>query len=106
MFIENRIAIGTVIIRTILQNGGSELVKMLNEAGFGVTSVNAEGANGPVKMIYTIVKRKDMNRAIDIIHETSPKAFLSIEDVRSTEKGVFPKQENGFQDIFALRKAK
>jgi hypothetical protein len=52
-------------------------------------SVDGEGAVGPVKLIYTIVKRKQLKEVLAIIHRNVPNAFLSIEEVRSTEKGVF-----------------
>jgi hypothetical protein len=41
-------------------------------------------------VIYTLVKRKHLNDALRIIHEIRPKAFVSIEDVRTTLEGVFP----------------
>ncbi len=106
MLVEDKLAMGTVIIRVILQKGGEELAESLHAAGFGVTSVDGEGANGPVKLVYTIVKRKDVRQVIDIIHQICPKAFLSIEDVRSTEEGVFPNRAAAFQNLFAPRKVK
>ena len=90
MFIEDKLAIGTLIIRVIIQNHAEELVTNLRAAGFGVTNVDAEGASGPVKLIYTIVRRRDLAEVICIIHHEHPNAFVSIEEARSTEKGVFP----------------
>ncbi len=90
MFIEDRLAIGTQVIRIIVPNGGEALTGHLHEAGFGVTQVDGEGATGPVKLIYTVVKRKDLPIVLNVIHHTHPHAFLSIEDVRSTQEGIFP----------------
>ena len=45
---------------------------------------------GLVTIIYTIVKRKDFQHVIEIIHQVNPKAFLTIEEARSTEMGIFP----------------
>ena len=52
--------------------------------------MNAQGAMGPVKIIFTIVKRKDIDQVLDIIRRYNPLAFFTIEDVRSVRKGVFP----------------
>jgi uncharacterized protein YebE (UPF0316 family) len=90
MYIEDHLALGTLIVRTIVPGGGDELMKTLRTAGYGVTGVNGEGANGPVKLVYTIVKRRNLKDVVYLIHATHPKAFLSVEDVRSTAEGIFP----------------
>jgi uncharacterized membrane-anchored protein YitT (DUF2179 family) len=43
-----------------------------------------------VKLIYTIVPRPNLEEALSIIHQTHPGAFLSVQDVRSTQEGIFP----------------
>lgn len=106
MYIEDRLAIGTYVIRIIVPNGADELTSHLHEAGYGITSVEGQGANGPVKLIYTIVKRKDLPIVRKIIHQTHPYAFLSIEDVRSTEEGIFPARVNHRDGTFFGRKSK
>ena len=90
MYIEDHLALGTLIVCTIVPGGGDELMKTLRTAGYGVTGVNGEGANGPVKLVYTIVKRRNLKDVVNLIHATHPKAFLSVEDVRSTAEGIFP----------------
>lgn len=90
MYIEDHLALGMLIVRAIVPTGGDELMKKLHAAGYGVTGVTGEGANGPVKLIYTIVKRRHLKEVVALIHATHPKAFLSVEDVRSTEEGIFP----------------
>ncbi|MFA5323064.1 MAG: DUF2179 domain-containing protein [Smithella sp.] len=91
ILIEERMAIGTVVIRIITQKDASELTKFLKSSGYGVTYVDAQGAQGPVKIIFTIVKRKNIEHVLEIIRLCNPLAFYTIEDVRSVrEGGVFP----------------
>lgn len=106
MLIENRVAIGTLVIRIILQKQPEQLIESLRAAGYGVTAVDGEGASGPVKLIYTIVKRRDLPEVTAIIHQAHPHAFLSIEDVRSTEEGVFPRQVQDHGGFILGRKSK
>lgn len=106
MYIEDRMALGSVIVRAFIAKNWLELVTSLREAGFGVTSVDGQGAVGPVKIVYTLVERKDLQSVINIIHTTCPNAFFSVEDLRTTEAGVFPKQAQSSSGIFSLRKAK
>lgn len=94
--IEERLALGTLILRIILAQKGDELANNLRSAGFGVTMVNGEGATGPVKLLYTIIKRKELAAASEIIHKTVPKAFFAVEEVRSTESGIFSEKVGFF----------
>lgn len=90
MLIEDRLAIGTLIVRTILPVGGDVLMHRLHDAGFGVTSVDGQGATGPVKLVYAVVKRKHLKEVTQIIHSVYPNAFLTVEDLRATTEGIFP----------------
>ncbi len=90
MWLEDKLALGTYILRLITAEESGELVQRLRAAGFGVTTVAGEGKTGTVQLIYTFVKRRDVEAVLSIIHELKPNAFVSMEEVRSTEKGIFP----------------
>ena len=90
MFLEDKLAMGTVTVRAIIKRDPKELIKTMLDAGFGVTSVDGQGGAGQVKIIYTTLKRQDLPIAVDIFHRLLPGAFLSVEEVRATEMGVFP----------------
>jgi uncharacterized protein YebE (UPF0316 family) len=90
MYIEGRLAIGTQVVLTIVQDLASPLIAHLRASGYGVTAVDGSGANGAVKLIYTIVRRRNLNDVLSIIRQTHPHAFLSIQDVNSTQEGIFP----------------
>lgn len=106
MYIEGRLAIGTQVVTTIVQGDASDLIDHLHSAGFGVTCVDGQGANGPVKMVYTIVPRRNLEEVFTIIHQTHPRAFLSVQDVRSTQEGIFPIPSPAQTGIFFPRKFK
>ncbi|NJD58028.1 MAG: hypothetical protein C3F13_13965 [Anaerolineales bacterium] len=90
MYIESRLAIGTQVVLTIVQEHAAQLIDHLRTAGYGVTSVEGTGANGAVTLIYTIVRRRNLKYVLSIIHETHPRAFLSVQDINSTQEGIFP----------------
>ncbi|MES2762319.1 MAG: DUF2179 domain-containing protein [Bacteroidota bacterium] len=89
MYIEERLAIGTQIIRIITAEDISVFVDHLKKRNQGITIVDGHGAVGPVKLIFTIVKRTNKADVIELIHLYAPKAFYSIEDVKGSERGVF-----------------
>lgn len=91
IYIEEWFAIGHVIVRVILQKDGEKLFTALKERGFGVTVFDGQGTRGPVKLIFTVVPRKNLGQVIGIIHSISPSSFFSVEDIRTAHAGVFPK---------------
>lgn len=103
IMIEQRIAIGTLIIRIITRKEATELVNRLTAAGYGVTSLVAEGGRGPVNVIYSVIKRGDLAHIVDIIGQVNPRAFYSVEDVRFVSEGVFPQRKSFLRkEMFAL----
>jgi uncharacterized protein YebE (UPF0316 family) len=90
MKIEERLTLGTLILRIILPQDGDKLARHLRSAGYGVTMVNGEGASGALKLLYAVINRRDFNTVVEIIKSNCPKAFYSVEEVRSAESGIFP----------------
>jgi uncharacterized protein YebE (UPF0316 family) len=91
MWIENKLALGTLVLRIILAHDATELMSQLHDAGFGVTSLDAHGTSGDVKIIYTVIRRRDLKNVLKITGKAAPKAFISVEEVRRTSNGVFPR---------------
>jgi uncharacterized protein YebE (UPF0316 family) len=92
MIIEEKLAVGVQMIRVFTYQRGEELLQILNKSGFGATVVEASGSHEKVKLIYTIVHRNNLERVLRIINEFNPKAFYTIEDVKTVNEGIFPPQ--------------
>lgn len=90
MYIERRLALGLQVLRIITAQDARELIHALTGANVGITVVDGHGAKGPVKIIFTIIKRKDLQQIREIIRKYNPNAFYSIEDIRHANLGVFP----------------
>jgi len=90
MLVEERLAMGLALIRIITQRDATNLIDYLRAAGYGVTVFDAQGKQGPGKVLFSVVKRKNIRDVEDAIHEFNPKAFYSIEDVRRAAEGTFP----------------
>jgi uncharacterized protein YebE (UPF0316 family) len=82
ILIDERLSIGTVAVRIITRKDASELTETLKKKGYGITIVDAEGKKGKVKLIFTIVNRKNINNVIATVKKYNPKSFYSIEDIR------------------------
>ena len=100
MRIEERLALGLQVIRIITHQNCEELVQALKKENYGITVVDAHGAMGPVKMLFTIIKRKNVQSVVSIIQQYNPTAFYSVEDIKEANQGVFkPTPNSGFSQI-------
>lgn len=92
IFLEGRIALGLLAVRIITQDDATDLLQRLRDEKFGATDFAARGIKGNVRLIFTIIQRRDYERLIRIIEETHPKAFISTSDVRSVREGFIPRR--------------
>jgi uncharacterized protein YebE (UPF0316 family) len=106
MLIEEKLAIGTLVIRVILPQDDTLLLDRLRTEGYGATYVDGQGASGPVMLIYTVVMRKELSRVVDLIQEVHPRAFFTVEELRSARQGIFPERSSSRFDRLIRRKAK
>lgn len=110
ILIEQKLAIGIVVVRVVTATDASELIDSMKRANYGVTVVDAKGADGPVHLIYSVIKRSGLPIIIKHIKEFNPKAFYLIEDVRFVSEGIFPQKplhrKSKFTALIGARKAK
>lgn len=85
--IEERLALGTQVVRVLTRRDAAELVISLRTAGHGVTSVQGQGATGGVHVLFTIVVRKRLPQVVEMIERFDPATFYVIEDVRTARGG-------------------
>lgn len=106
IYLENKLAVGLLSIRVVTNDDASDLIEYLRTQNFGVTSVSATGVTGKVRLIISVIKRKDLEDYIDVVKQFNPKAFISIEDVRSVQEGYFLRNSNdtNFFKAFMMRK--
>jgi uncharacterized protein YebE (UPF0316 family) len=92
MLVERRLALGTVVVRTITNKNATGLIQGLQTARFGVTSMDADGAKGPVKIVFTVVRRKQLEGVLEVVRCFDPEAFYSVDEVQETGPGIFPER--------------
>jgi uncharacterized protein YebE (UPF0316 family) len=87
LMIEGFLAIGYQSVRVITSKVVSALPLTLREEGFGITIVEGKGLKGDVSILYTVIHKREMSKLIEIVNELEPKAFITIEDVKSFKAG-------------------
>lgn len=86
--LEERLALGVQLIRIITRKDASVLTRTLRDAGYGVTYIPAEGSNGRVGILYSVVSRKNIRNVISLIQAHNPNAFYTIEDIRFVSQNL------------------
>jgi uncharacterized protein YebE (UPF0316 family) len=90
MLIEQALALGSVIVRTITHKEAGSLVEELRAAHYGVTCLPGQGAMGPVQLIFTVVPRRELSAVIAILKRFDPAVFYSVDALSSAAAGVVP----------------
>lgn len=100
--IAEKLSLGLALIRVVTQKDALPLVECLKGNNYGVTSLDGHGTSGEVKVVFTIVPRRQVSRVVAIIKQFNPQAFYSVEEIGMVEKGVFPLKKN-WRDFALLR---
>jgi uncharacterized protein YebE (UPF0316 family) len=87
--IEEKLAMGIVKVQIITRKNAAKLIENLIQAGYGITHHEAMGSKELVSIIYSIVNRNEVEKVQEIVNQTNPNAFYSVEDVKSVNQGIF-----------------
>ena len=100
IIIAEKLSLGIVLLRVVTQKDADELVQSLSSAEYGVTSIDGQGVHGNVKIIFTIIQRKEITKVIELVKRFNPKAFYTIEDIGFVEEGIFPLRKSWHNATF------
>jgi uncharacterized protein YebE (UPF0316 family) len=100
IMIAEKLSLGIVLLRVVTQKDADELVQSLSSAEYGVTSIDGQGVHGNVKIIFTIVPRKEIPKVIELVKKFNSKAFYTIEDIGFVEEGIFPLRKSWHNATF------
>lgn len=90
ILIEKMLALGSLKLHIITQRDAGRLVAKLRRAGFGATIIPGQGATGPVDVILTVIRRKQLAQLLTIVEGFDPRAFYAVNEVQFTSAGIFP----------------
>lgn len=103
--IEKRLAMGLAQVSVVTPGDAGGLVSALRACDFGVTTIEGSGAEGPVQIVFTVVRRKQLGAVIRLVEEAQPGAFYAIDEVTTASQGIFPARvERAFSAPSALKR--
>jgi uncharacterized protein YebE (UPF0316 family) len=89
MLIEERLAIGHILLSIVSPRRGSAIAENLRGEGYAVTEIPARGKDGMVSLLYVNVLRRNTERVKKLANEIDPDAFITAEDVRPIRRGFW-----------------
>lgn len=94
IMIEQKIAFGVLLCRVYTAKNGKDLVSLLSSHGYGATTIRGTGSVGEIDVVETVVNRKCLKDVVSVFEEFDPNIFYVCEDVRSKQRGIFPKNKS------------
>lgn len=79
MWIEGKLALGFSTVQVISRRPEPELADELRALGFGATEVIGEGREGPVGIVYSVVRRRHIPDVIRTVEARDPDAFVTVQ---------------------------
>ncbi len=89
MFIEERLAIGHILVNIVSPRRGSAIAEHLRSCGYAVTEIPARGKDGMVTLLNCSILRKNVSTVHKLVNEIDPQAFITAEDVRPVRRGFW-----------------
>ncbi|MBM3168024.1 MAG: DUF2179 domain-containing protein [Algoriphagus sp.] len=82
MTLDEKLALGRVLVRVITPKPLPTLLEFMKEKNYRFTNVGAEGRYGKVNLLFTVMKRDQLQEFISMVKATDQKAFYTIESVK------------------------
>ncbi|HZK57908.1 MAG TPA: DUF2179 domain-containing protein [Clostridia bacterium] len=89
IFLEEKMALGSIIAQVISENDVERLIEKLRDNGFGVTVVEGCGREGVRHLLNVTLQRKKLSKLYNIIDAHDKKAFVTVTDARAIRGGYF-----------------
>ncbi|MBN2513401.1 MAG: DUF2179 domain-containing protein [Sedimentisphaerales bacterium] len=86
ILIVEKLSMGFVVVRVVFNKDIKALMESVRKAGYGITCFDGQGAYGPVKQIFTVVSRREVNDFLGLIKNHHPDAFYVIEEIDTVSR--------------------
>jgi len=89
IFLEEKMALGSIIVQVISEYEIAQLVEKLRDKGFGVTVIEGYGRKGIRHLLNVSLQRKNLSKLYNVVDEHDKKAFVTVTDARAIRGGYF-----------------
>jgi len=107
MLIEEKLALGNVVVRVITNQDATDLVEHIRSRQYYCTNIPAEGREGKVNILFMVIRRNKLDDILNIITQFNPNAFYTVESVRMVRdetRQVTSSKTEGFRFLSLKRR--
>lgn len=93
MWIEEKLAYGSVLIRIISKHIPNELLSYLTEHQYRYSLLDANDQSGNTQVLFTVCKRSKIESFLTNLERIAPQALYTIEGVKQVSHELLPQQK-------------
>ena len=93
MWIEEKMAYGSVLVRIISKNIPHALLDYLTENQYRYSMVDANDQSGNTQILFTVCKRSRLGSLLSSLESIAPQALYTIEGVKQVSHELLPTQQ-------------
>ena len=83
-YIEGLVGVGNIVVRVFCPASSPSVAETLREEGHGVTIIDGEGRDGPVKIYLCVIPRRKLRFVLNMIKEINPDSFITTDMANPT----------------------
>ncbi len=83
-YIERIVGVGNIVVRVFCPANSPSVAETLRENGHGVTVIDGEGKDGPVKIYLCVIPRRKLKSVLVMIKEINQNAFITTDMANPT----------------------
>ena len=76
-YIERIVGVGNIVVRVFTASNSPSVAETLRDNGHGVTVIDGEGKDGPVKIYLCVIQRRKLKPVLQMIEEINPNAYIT-----------------------------
>ena len=76
-YIERIVGVGNIVVRVFTTSNSPSVAEPLRDNGHGVTVIDGEGKEGPVKIYLCVIPRRKLKSVLAMIEEINPNAYIT-----------------------------
>ena len=83
-YIERIVGVGNIVIRVFSPANSPSVAESLREDGYGVTIIDGEGKDGPVKIYLCVIPRRKLKLVLNMIERINANSFITTDMANPT----------------------
>ena len=83
-YIERIVGVGNIVVRVFTTIHSPSVAETLRDNGHGVTVIDGEGKEGPVKIYLCVIPRRKLKSVLSMIEEINPNAYITTDMANPT----------------------